>query len=120
MVYPCFVSSYKDNQGKGEIKLLSLNYFYRTIVNLNIISDNRKAYYNPEDLVLEFQNEFLKRCPELLENIMNPPYDTNIIYDKFNPYIIELLQKFAKNIMFWINSGCIWRTCKNVKLIFSK
>lgn len=73
--------------------------------NLNLISDNNKDYSKPEELISSFLNRLLIIYPELTENLMKPPYDTQSIYDKFNPYIIELVQTFSQILCFAFTQG---------------
>ncbi len=73
--------------------------------NLNVVSDNGKDYNKPENLISKFSNRIICRYPNEKENICNPPYNTQLFFDIFNKFLIEIVQRFTRILCFAFTQG---------------
>jgi hypothetical protein len=73
--------------------------------NLDYITGSTKPIYDPRELISKFLNDILRRYPEINEQIFKLPYNTQIVYDTFNPYFIELVQTFLRILCFGFTQG---------------
>ncbi|MBM2815178.1 MAG: hypothetical protein HW421_1940 [Ignavibacteria bacterium] len=82
--------------------------------NLDYISGIEKQIYDPRELISKFLNNILRRYPEINEQISNPPYNSQIVYDTFNPYFVELVQRFLRIICFGFTQGAFGDKAKQL------
>jgi len=105
----------------NDIKFLKENTDFKKLLTiLSNFAENQNRYYNldcitgqnniystdsPERLISKFLNEVIQRKQDIVEFALKPPYKTQIIYETFNPYIIELLQRFLRILCYGFTQG---------------
>lgn len=73
--------------------------------NLNFISEPKQNSGDSMEFIHNMQKVFRQRNPEIDKNIFVPPYNTQLLYDRFNPYIIELIQRSLRVFSYGFTQG---------------
>lgn len=88
---------------------ISLRYY-----NLNMITGNKNDIEDFRELTSQFLNKIVNRYPEVINVICNPPYNTQIVYDIFNPYFIGLVQRFMRVLSYGFTQGAFGDEARNL------
>lgn len=86
--------------------------------NLDMITSGIDYFSKPEGLISKLLNRMMLRYPDVIEEQMKPPYNTQLIYDYFNPYIIEIVQRFARLLCFAFTQGAYGNKARQISATF--
>ncbi len=95
----------KDNCLQKFIKILSEFAKDTRYFNLNTITEAKLQHSKPEELLSFFREYIIESNPEIKNKITNENFDTKILYQEINKFIVELLQKFTRVICFFFTQG---------------